>query len=248
MPWWPLNSEGKQQAYLKALVKTPSSKGSYYYGACVDAVAGESDTTNNCSAAVMIEVSHNKPDLLVGVWGAHRGFVGTTLLYGTTVYNSGGPSEPTTLRLLLLPSPTSAPSAGTEVGEVDVPKLVVTEARLAYSRRNVYRTSAGGWDGSSFKLGASVRNLGGPSAATTLRFYQSPDDVITPSDVEVDSTAVPALVKEQPHTPPRFTSSRVTVTAPATPGTYYYGACVDALTRESDTTNNCSRAFYTVRK
>jgi uncharacterized protein YjdB len=32
----------------------------------------------------------------------------------------------------------------------------------------------------------------------------------------------------------------VELTAPDTAGTYYYGACVDAVTDESDTTNNCS--------
>ena len=34
----------------------------------------------------------------------------------------------------------------------------------------------------------------------------------------------------------------ISVTAPATAGTYYYGACVEAVTNESDTTNNCSAA------
>ena len=32
----------------------------------------------------------------------------------------------------------------------------------------------------------------------------------------------------------------IDLTAPSTPGTYYYGACVDAVSNESDTTNNCS--------
>ena len=32
----------------------------------------------------------------------------------------------------------------------------------------------------------------------------------------------------------------INLTAPSTAGTYYYGACVDAVTDESDTTNNCS--------
>ena len=35
----------------------PSSAGTYYYGACVDTVTGESDTTNNCSSAVSVTVS-----------------------------------------------------------------------------------------------------------------------------------------------------------------------------------------------
>ena len=36
------------------------------------------------------------------------------------------------------------------------------------------------------------------------------------------------------------TSASVPLTAPADPGTYYYGACVDAVADESDITNNCS--------
>ena len=32
----------------------------------------------------------------------------------------------------------------------------------------------------------------------------------------------------------------IDLTAPSAPGTYYYGACVDAVPDESDTTNNCS--------
>ena len=35
-------------------------------------------------------------------------------------------------------------------------------------------------------------------------------------------------------------SESISLTAPSTAGTYYYGACVDAVTDESDTTNNCS--------
>ena len=32
-------------------LSAPTDAGTYYYGACVDAVAGESDTTNNCSTS-----------------------------------------------------------------------------------------------------------------------------------------------------------------------------------------------------
>ena len=34
-----------------------------------------------------------------------------------------------------------------------------------------------------------------------------------------------------------------TLTAPDTPGVHYYGVCIDALTDEADTTNNCSQAI-----
>ena len=35
-------------------------------------------------------------------------------------------------------------------------------------------------------------------------------------------------------------TERLTRTAPTTPGTYYYGACVDSVTNERNTSNNCS--------
>ena len=48
----------------------PSTPGTYYYGACVDAVTGESDTTNNCSGSVSVTVvepqSQSYLDLGVG--------------------------------------------------------------------------------------------------------------------------------------------------------------------------------------
>ena len=120
----------------QVVVNTPASKGVYYYGACVDAVAGESNTTNNCSAAVKVEVSHNKPDLQVNSWGVWGGWpVGELLDAPSALRNVGGPSAATTLRLILVPSLVSAPSAGTQVAEVAVPALVVTRARR--------RTSAG---------------------------------------------------------------------------------------------------------
>ena len=38
----------------------------------------------------------------------------------------------------------------------------------------------------------------------------------------------------------------IRVRSPLTPGTYYYGACVDAVPDESDTTNNCDYRSVTV--
>lgn len=40
----------------------PSDPGTYYYGACVDGVANESDAGNNCSVAVEVEVSGGNGD------------------------------------------------------------------------------------------------------------------------------------------------------------------------------------------
>ena len=150
----------------------PSSPGPYYYGACVDAVTGESDTTDNCSSAVQVTVLETQqqlqghPDLEIGA---------------PTVSDSG-------------------PAVG-----------------------------------ASFTLSLTVSNTGdGGSQATTLRYYRSTDATITASDLEVGAEAVGVLSASG------SSSGSVDLTAPSSPGPYYYGACVDAVTGESDTTDNCS--------
>ena len=57
---------------------TPSSEGTYYYGACVLPVAGEADTRNNCSAAVTLSVAQgfslsSDRDALVALYKATDG-------------------------------------------------------------------------------------------------------------------------------------------------------------------------------
>ena len=145
----------------------PSSAGTYYYGACVDAVSGESDTGNNCSRAVTVTVgAAPAPDLVVDA---------------PTVSNN---------------SPTA---------------------------------------GASFTLNATVRNQGtGQSAATTLNYYRSTDATITTQDTQVGTDAVGALSASG------SSAESINLTAPSAAGTYYYGACVDAVSGESDTGNNCS--------
>ena len=89
--------------------------------------------------------------------------------------------------------------------------------------------------GAQFTLSATVRNDGAAAAAaTTLRFYRSADATVTTSDTEVATDEVAALAASG------SSSESIDVTAPATAGTYYYGACVDPVTGESDITNNCS--------
>ena len=144
----------------------PSTAGTYYYGACVDAVAGESDTTNNCSAAVPVDVEEPVyPDLEVG----------------TPSVNDSSPET-----------------------------------------------------GGSFTLSATVTNVGdGESPATTLRYYRSADATITTSDPQVGTGTVGVLSASG------TSAESIDLAAPSTPGRYYYGACVDAVTDESDTTDNC---------
>lgn len=51
----------------------PSTAGSYHYGACVDSVPGESDATNNCSAATTLDVPEAGPNLVAWVASASDG-------------------------------------------------------------------------------------------------------------------------------------------------------------------------------
>ena len=89
--------------------------------------------------------------------------------------------------------------------------------------------------GGSFTLSATVRNDGsGSSAATTLRYYRSTDATITTSDTQVGTDAVGPLSASGTR------EESIDLTAPSTADTYYYGACVDAVTGESSATNNCS--------
>ena len=89
--------------------------------------------------------------------------------------------------------------------------------------------------GEDFTFRATVRNDGtGDSPSTTLRYYRSTDGTITTSDTQVDTDSVGSL------DPDDTDAESETITVPTTLGTYYYGVCVDTVTRESDTTNNCS--------
>ena len=263
----------------------PSSPGTYYYGACVDDITGESDTSNNCSSAVTIAVGvPPAPDLVVGSPSVSNSspLTGASFTLSATVRNQGsGPSAATTLRYYrstdarittgdtqvgtdavgaLSASGTSdesigltAPaSAGTYYYGACV--IVVTdESDTSNNCSDAVTVTVGGRPdlvvespsvdddspvtGASFTLSATVRNQGsGPSAATTLRYYRSADATITGTDTQVGTDAVSALSASG------TSDESIDLTAPSSPGTYYYGACVTCVTGESDTSNNCSSA------
>ena len=86
--------------------------------------------------------------------------------------------------------------------------------------------------GASLTLNVTVRNRGdGSSDPTTLRFYRSTDSTITSGDTEVGTDHVAGLDA------PGSSAESILTYAPPTPAAYYYGACVDSVSRESDTTN-----------
>ena len=149
-------------------LRAPSSAGTYYYGACVASVSGESNTGNNCSSGVRVTVG-------------------------------------------------SVQSA---------PDLVVQSPSVSNSSPN---------PGQSFTLRATVRNQGSArSAVTRLRYFRSSNATITTTDTQVGTDGVSSLAASG--TSPESISLR----APSSAGTYYYGACVTSVSGESNTGNNCS--------
>ena len=268
----------------------PASAGTYYYGACVDAVTGESNTSNNCSGSVQVTVSEPQPRpelraIALGVVIGRPAPGGTFSLWARVINEGQGESAATTMRILHsidddVIEPTDmversysvgALSAGersavemldltasltpgeyyygvcvdTVTGESNTdnncdnhPPVIVTapprtRPDLAVGSTSVTDSSPD--TGESFTLSATVRNYGdGAAAATTLRYYRSTDAHITTSDTQVGTDAVGALAASG------TSNESVGLTAPASAGTYYYGACVDAVTGEFSLANNCS--------
>ncbi len=172
MPVAPLTEVGSRSDTVP--LTAPPDPGTYYYGACVEAVTGESKTNNNCSPAVEVMVLRT----------ARQQSGQPNLQVGTPTVDDASPD-------------TSAP----------------------------------------FTLSATVSNTGdGEAPATTLRYYRSTDATITTSDTAVGTDAVGGLVASGSR------GLSISLVAPSSAGTYYYGACVEAVTDESDTTDNCSSA------
>ena len=108
------------------------------------------------------------------------------------------------------------------------PDLVVESPSVSDSSLNA---------GARFTLSARVRNQGdAASAATTLRYYRSSDATLSRSDTGVGTDTVGSLSASG------ASGESISLTAPASAGTYYYGACVDPVAGETNTANNCSAA------
>ena len=90
--------------------------------------------------------------------------------------------------------------------------------------------------GSSIRVIFTIENQGdGHSGPTEVTAYLSDDRTITVHDEFVASVNIPDL---EPSISLDWV--RYNIIVPVAPGTYYYGACVDAVTGESNTHNNCS--------
>jgi len=91
------------------------------------------------------------------------------------------------------------------------------------------------YTGAEFVLKATVRNRGSSeSEPSTLRYYRSWDATVSPKDEEVGAESIGSLNAGA------GMEQAVRLSAPMTPGSYHYGACIDAVQDESETRNNCS--------
>ena len=282
---WVWLDAGESEAE-SARVTAPSVPGTYYYGACVEPVSDESDTTNNCSPAVAVTVGEAPaPDLVVDTptvtndnppagtrftlnaivrnQGDSRSRSTTLRYYQSTdatitttdtridsdwVWLDAGESEAESARVTAPSVPGTyyygacvepvsdesdttnncSPAVAVTVGEAPAPDLVVDTPTVTNDNPPA---------GTRFTLNANVRNQGNSrSTSTTLRYYQSTDATITTTDTQIDTDRVSWLDAQERE------AESTSVTAPSTPRTYYYGTCVDTVSDESDTTNNCSTA------
>ncbi len=246
-------------------LNAPSTAGTFYYGACADALSNETDTQNNCSIGVAVTVGQtaNQPPVSQGVIPIQDVDAGETvsldmssyftdpdgnlLTYRAFTSNASVatafiPDHVVTIRgesagnaTITITASDGSLTAGQSI-RVTVRGAVVVTPDLVVELPSV---SDGSLDaGESFTLSATVRNRGDGDATTfsTLRYYRSADATITTADVETGSESVTSLDVSQ------SSDHSIDLTAPSTPGTYYYGACIDALSDEVDTQNNCSIA------
>ena len=271
-------------------ITAPSSPGTYHYGACVDSVSGEADTTNNCSQALRVSIgTQPKPDLVVR--SVDRGgsgpiYASQALTLQADVANSGDAlASATTLRYyqssdatissrdsqigtdrvgtlqpgrnspqaiqITTPSSPGTYYYGACVDEVsgeadtanncsaDLSVSIGTQPKPDLVVSNITRSGSGPiYASQTLTLQADVANSGDALAsATTLRYYQSSDATISSRDSQIGTDKVGTVQ------PGRNSPQSIQITAPSSPGTYHYGACVDSVSGEADTTNNCSRTL-----
>ena len=115
-----------------------------------------------------------------------------------------------------------------KIYEYGRPDLIVVSPRVSDSDATLTAEQ-------SFTLSATVRNRGIAQAdSPTLRYYLSTDETISTSDEEVGRASIASLNGADSE------DETISLTAPSNPGTYYYGACVDAVDGEEETDNNCS--------
>ena len=125
-------------------------------------------------------------------------------------------------------APTSMipPTTKRDTPQIQGPDLVIRSARVESPTVMI---------GGGVRLYITLTNQGTHAApATTIRYYRSLDATISAADTELRAVNVGQLNAG------KSTTTWALLLSPTVSGVYYYGACVDAVASESDTSNNCS--------
>ncbi len=255
-------------------VTTSKSAGTYWVGVCVDTISGESNTSNNCSVAIEVTIREKTITSGVAVSGtveegefryykisATTNQTVTTLLYDLisdndlyvkvgskptqSVYDCrswlSGTQEESCSITMTSDNDVYIGVHGYESGSYSLMSTVTNPSSPDLIVESVSVSDATLTTGESFTASAIVKNQGNSSAeSTTLRYYLSNNATISTTDTELATDSVAAL------SPNETSPENASLTAPATAGTYYIGACVDTVNDESDSTNNCSSAVQIV--
>ena len=87
----------------------------------------------------------------------------------------------------------------------------------------------------SIALSVTVANIGSETApSTSIHYFRSVNATITTRDAEIGDDTVNSLTANE------TSDLSFSFTAPSQQGVYYFGACVEAVTDETDVSNNCS--------
>ena len=267
----------------------PDTPGIYYYGVCVDGVAHENDTTNNCSLAVAITVGG--VDLVIDSVRASQSIVNPSENFRVTavVRNQGEIASTSTVVRYYLSTDENISTADTEVNTATLPIVagdttsepsaqftapdtpgtyyygicidaIASETDTTNNCSLAVAITVEGADlmivgtpqvskttvalGETFQIETRIWNQGkAASSPTTLRYYLSTDDTISPEDTEVASDRVDSLSGRGASANRRRADLSKTLTAPDTAGVHYYGVCVDSVAGDANTLNNCSQAI-----
>ena len=269
----------------------PSSPDTYYYGACVDEVEGETNTDNNCSRGVEVIVSDTDSDvdLIIDLdVNKERVKPGEALKLSATIENRGTEQAPKTPLQYYLSEDSTITRSDTQVEKDKTDKIDALGSDEEYEHveapptpgiyyygacvdeaegetntanncssgvpvtvdppprevdlgiRDFFVNDSRGpltvSPGDSLRLEVLVANVGPEdfSSSADVRYYRSTDSSISSADERVgaDTTRDRGIASGE------FVREYHSVKAPSS-GTWYYGACVDAVEGETNTTNNC---------
>ena len=256
------------------ILTTPAAAGTYYYGGCVESSTDESDTTNNCSAAITITVQNSAPTTVGTISGQTLTVGDTPVRLDVSTYFS----DPNNTSLTYTASSSalnvvSAEAAGVSGSNLTLSPIAEGSATITVTASDGELTATQTFSvtvnpmpvtisespdlivsltatenlvtpNGYFELQATVRNQGkiDTLGAITLRYFVSSDATISTDDVEIGTDSVGSLKsnlsEDEDHG----------LRASLNPGLYYYYACVDSVTGEENTDNNCSNVLtITVR-